>query len=286
MKGSKKMKEIYNYWKKAFHMKIREQKWIERTFTLMKKRDARIVKIRGKITIYERLNYDGVQEYSYLFHVFFFIQQKDNFYIEERIMPYKMISRKDKIYHVKQQKPFGDFQVEKLFFHKQDAKRRTEHLYNRQEAVRYAERWWNDYNPLYRNFQNNCANFVSQCLQAGGGKMWGSPNRSTGWWYEKDQWSYSWSVAHSLRWFLSGSTLGLKGTEQSSARDLIPGDVICYDFEGDGRWDHIAIVVSKDANDEPLVNAHTRASRKRYWAYEDSLAWTENIQYKFFRISI
>ncbi len=60
--------------------------------------------------------------------------------------------------------------------------------------------------------------------------------------------------------------------------------VICYDFEGDNRWDHNTIVVAKDANGMPLVNAHTNNSRLRYWTYEDSAAWTPNIQYKFFQI--
>ena len=34
----------------------------------------------------------------------------------------------------------------------------------------------------------------------------------------------------------------------------------------------------------PLVNAHTYNSRMRYWAYEDSSAYTPNIKYKFFTI--
>lgn len=87
-----------------------------------------------------------------------------------------------------------------------------------------------------------------------------------------------------MRWYLSGSTSGLKGTVMESARDLIPGDIICYDFEGDGNWNHNTIVVAKDANGMPLVNAHTDNSRNRYWSYEDSTAWTPDIQYKFFRI--
>lgn len=114
--------------------------------------------------------------------------------------------------------------------------------------------------------------------------MRGAPNRNQGWWYQHDNWSYSWAVAHSLRWYLSGSTQGLKGREVSSPQELSPGDVICYDFQGDGRWDHQTIVVTKDAQGMPLVNAHTDHSRHRYWSYEDSTAWTPNIQYKFFRI--
>ncbi|WP_413374699.1 amidase domain-containing protein [Alkalihalobacillus sp. 1P02AB] len=156
--------------------------------------------------------------------------------------------------------------------------------FNRIEAVRYAELWWNDYNPEYRKFTDNCTNFISQCMRAGGAPMRGYPNRSNGWWYQNNNWSFSWSVAHSFRWYLSGSTVGLRGQEKSSARELIPGDVICYDFDGDGVWQHNTIVVAKDFNGEPLVNAQTTNSRMRYWAYEDSTAWTPEIKYKFFHI--
>src|SRR5699024_5626453 len=72
--------------------------------------------------------------------------------------------------------------------------------------------------------------------------------------------------------------------EIEDPQDLEPGDVICYDFSGDGRFDHNTIVVAKDVDGYPLVNAHTDNSRHRYWLYEDSLAWTPNCKYKFFRI--
>ncbi|TDQ35433.1 amidase domain-containing protein [Aureibacillus halotolerans] len=160
----------------------------------------------------------------------------------------------------------------------------TRFSYNRREAVRYADYWWNSYNPAYREFEVDCTNYISQCLRAGGAPMRGQPNRGKGWWYSGSSWSYSWAVAHSLRWYLSGSTAGLQGEEVASPLDLQLGDVICYDFEGDGRWNHNTIVTAFDENGEPLVNAHTSNSRMRYWAYEDSTAYTPNIQYKFFHI--
>jgi len=156
--------------------------------------------------------------------------------------------------------------------------------YDRLEAVRYAERWWNEYNPEYHQFENDCTNFISQCLKEAGAPMRGVPNRSSGWWYTGNQWSFSWAVAHSFRWFLSGSQSGLRAKEVPSAKDLFKGDVICYDFNGDGNWQHTTIVVDQDADHMPLVNAHTTNSRMRYWSYEDSSAWTPNIQYKYFHI--
>lgn len=89
-------------------------------------------------------------------------------------------------------------------------------------------------------------------------------------------------MAHSFRWYLSGSERGIRGIEVEQPEELNPGDVICYDFDGDGAWNHTTIVVAKDADNMPLVNAHTNNSRNRYWSYEDSAAWTPEIQYKFF----
>lgn len=165
-----------------------------------------------------------------------------------------------------------------------DETRDVRFVYDRRAAVRYAEQWWNDYNPKYKKFENDCTNFISQCLRAGGAPMTGYPNRSKGWWMQNNSWSYSWSVANSLRLYLSNSKSGLRTVEKRSASELIPGDVICYDFEGDGRYNHNTIVVAKDANGMPLVNAHTTNSRMRYWSYEDSTAYTPNIKYKFFHI--
>jgi hypothetical protein len=39
--------------------------------------------------------------------------------------------------------------------------------YDRLAAVRYAETYWNKRNPAYKNFEDNCTNFISQCIRAG-----------------------------------------------------------------------------------------------------------------------
>jgi len=159
--------------------------------------------------------------------------------------------------------------------------------YDRKKAVEYAERWWNDYNPKFRKFEVDCTNFISQCLWAGGAPMNTSSDRTKGWWYrfnEPVNWSFSWAVAHSLRWYLPTSQSGLRAKEVQEPQELELGDVICYDFNGDGRWQHSTIVVKKDQNGMPLVNAHTTNSRHRYWDYQDSYAWTDKTKYKFFHI--
>lgn len=257
--------------------------WWTRKKALFKKRKADIVKVNGKGRLYERINTDENDVYRYMMHMSFLIKQRDAFYIEEYVVPYEFQLRHGEV-EKHQQVFLREQQAEdpyKLTITKDDKFRFD---YDRLAAVQYAERWWNDYNPEFETFTVDCTNYVSQCLYAGGAPMHGAPDRSAGWWYQSGQWSYSWSVAHSLRWYLSGSTTGLVGREVESAGDLSPGDVICYDFEGDGRYDHTTIVVSKDAEGMPLVNAHTDNSRHRYWSYEDSTAWTPDMQYKFFQI--
>src|SRR5690606_20461872 len=132
-------------------------------------------------------------------------------------------------------------------------------------------------------FDVDCTNYISQCLLAGGAPMYGYPNREKGWWLRGGTWSFSWSTAHSLRWYLASSQQGLTARQVATADQLEPGDIIVYDFQGDGRYDHSTIVTAKDG-DTPLVNAHTYDTRHRHWAYKDSYASTPNARYLFFKI--
>ncbi|SDX49691.1 Putative amidase domain-containing protein [Marininema mesophilum] len=158
--------------------------------------------------------------------------------------------------------------------------------YNRMQAVQYAETWWNGANPRYRKFEDDCTNFISQCLHAGGISMDYGSRRDSGWWYRgsRENWSYSWAVAHGLVNWLSRSSRSPAEIKQD-AMQLSQGDIICYDWDGDGRWSHNTIVTAIDASGMPLVNAHTVNSRQRYWDYRDSHAWTPKIKYRFFHIA-
>ncbi|MGP4042447.1 amidase domain-containing protein [Gracilibacillus sp. D59] len=220
-------------------------------------------------------------EVAYQLYIKLFIQDHEDFYHEEVV--------ENRIATIKNNELIEDKEISFQTVLNQEKvevdQNQVRFAYDRRAAVQYAERWWNDANPAYHFFEDNdCTNYISQCLRAGGAPMNGAPNRSKGWWYQNNNWSYSWSVANAFRWYLSGATSGLKGTELSDPKNLLLGDVICYDFQGDGRWDHTTIVVAKDSQNMPLVNAHTNNSRHRYWTYEDSAAWTPDCNYRFFRI--
>ncbi|WP_253264300.1 amidase domain-containing protein [Brevibacillus sp. MCWH] len=159
--------------------------------------------------------------------------------------------------------------------------------YRADQAVAYAEQYWNSANPAFPHFTDDCTNFISQCLYAGGIPMLFSREKGRGWWMRPGKsasWSYSWAVAHSLYLLLKSGGPPMRAVQKRSPEQLVPGDVICYDFDGDGRFQHTTIVVAKDANHMPLVNAHTTNSRMRYWNYRDSTAYTPNIRYAFFHI--
>ena len=68
--------------------------------------------------------------------------------------------------------------------------------YDANGAISYADRYWSDYNPDYSNYNSiggDCANFVSQCLRAGGMEM------TSGWyWYSYNNRSASWASCPSM----------------------------------------------------------------------------------------
>jgi hypothetical protein len=258
----------------------------EKKIASLAKRSAEIVKVNASGNIIQTIDDGDIETITYQVHYKYLIKQKGNIYQEEEVEVRVAVFNKDILIMDEEINPYefeGNHSAH--FLEETDENGvRFSYNYNRLKAVQYAERWWNTYNPAYQKFENDCTNFISQCLGAGGAPMRGHPNRGLGWWYRNSNWSYSWSVAHALRLYLGNSKSGLRTREVSSPDQLLLGDVICYDFEGDGRFNHNTIVTGQDAFGMPLVNAHTYNSRQRYWAYEDSSAYTPNIKYKFFTI--
>jgi hypothetical protein len=249
------------------------------------KRSAEIVKTKAIGKIIKKEENEEFAKVTYQVHFQYLMKQKERLYLEEEIELREADFFNDILIKDEEIKPFDLELTEEPVFNQGNIDEiRVKYKYNRLKAVQYAETWWNSYNPAYKKFENDCTSFISQCLHAGGAPMRGYPNRSNGWWIRGNNWSYSWSVAHALRLYLGNSKVGLRAREVSSPKELLLGDVICYDFEGDGRFNHNTIVTGRDAYGMPLVNAHTYNSRLRYWAYEDSTAYTPNIKYKFFTI--
>jgi hypothetical protein len=256
---------------------------VERKHLLFERRGAEIVRCSINSQILSKHVMETEGRFTYLAHYQFLIKHGSKMYVEEQVEERRAYFEHGEL--VKDEKIIvSEETVPPRLEREMLVDERISYKYDRAKAVRYAETWWNSYNPAFPKFKVDCTNFISQCLYAGGAPMTGYPNRAKGWWCKNNNWSYSWAVAHSFRRYLSGARVGLQAVEVSSPEQLMAGDVICYDFQGNGRFDHTTIVVAKDANGMPLVNAHTTNSRMRYWSYEDSTAYTPNIRYKFFHI--
>jgi hypothetical protein len=160
--------------------------------------------------------------------------------------------------------------------------------YDRVRCQRYADLWWNSHNPAFAYFtDDDCTGFVSQCLYAANMPMTGEPDRAKGWWYQaatksrQANWSYSWSTSNALYLYL---TKQLGAAVESTAKSLRIGDVIFYDWNGTGRFNHTTVVTDFDSSGDPLVNAHTVPSYHRHYQYLDSPAWTADTRYAYVHI--
>jgi len=131
--------------------------------------------------------------------------------------------------------------------------------YSREAASGYAlARGGQSNENGYHDFGNNCTNFISQCLKAGGWPEKTGYYKSTdGWWYH-GLWptyaAYPWHNAHYWWWFTQNTG---RGTILSSIWDLWFGDILQYDWQKDGTVDHSAIVSSRSYNGTIYMAQHT-----------------------------
>ncbi|HZU14839.1 MAG TPA: amidase domain-containing protein [Chloroflexota bacterium] len=162
--------------------------------------------------------------------------------------------------------------------------------YSGTAAASYADTYWSNYNPAWPSFANSggdCTNFVSQALYAGGIAMRTSPTYSgnAAWYMIKvhNRWSYSnpWVNAQDDSVFLEQHLTGIKVVatiygaapgQTVSDGDAQPGDVVLYDWNNDGTFDHEAIVTASDGTKNAdgttnydLVDAHTNNRYHAYW---------------------
>lgn len=159
--------------------------------------------------------------------------------------------------------------------------------YNRSAAAAYANTYWSNYNTAYYNMSpNDCTNFVSQALLAGGMVYVGYGTQGdTNWWYigappPDPNWSYSWAVAPDsfTYWVYDGgggtpypNNVYSPSTMQANTT---VGDTWYYNttYDGDsscaaGAICHAEIEVLVQSNGVALCDAHTtnRYQVPCYW---------------------
>lgn len=138
--------------------------------------------------------------------------------------------------------------------------------YSASAAVNYAYTYWSNYNSSYRAYDNDCTNFTSQALRAGG---WpfdevGERTASNTWYYGSFTWttSYSWAGAHNFNLFFAQSGRGWAAQYFS---EMLAGDLLQADFgpSPDGNISHTMVVTKKDSYGNLYLTYHSTNTRDR-----------------------
>ncbi len=135
--------------------------------------------------------------------------------------------------------------------------------YDRTAAVSYADQYCANPNPSYTcSGWNDCTNFTSQVLHAGG-------LPEVGWW----QWNRAHWFFHGCGWFQHSNTWSVPSwfddhAERTSSRyemrsvnNLQLGDIILFRWPGDSDWGHAAVYIENQ-----LRSQHT-PNRCRVWIW-------------------
>ena len=145
--------------------------------------------------------------------------------------------------------------------------------FNGNNAATYADTYWNSRPNNYPAFSDDCTNFVSQSLHAGGIGFrtatfsWTGAYATTTYWVANEvtieYWTTSWSVVTANEQFLTslpGSVMtvvtatNMQNQPPSGYRQK--GDVIYYDWDGNGTLDHASILTVVNGTD-PNNSAET-----------------------------
>lgn len=156
--------------------------------------------------------------------------------------------------------------------------------YDRDSAINYAINWYDKYNPSYPNFsKGDCANFVSQCLEAGGFKMneywhcypknpkevdplfhlidrFNNWNCTPAWSAAKGQYEYLKNSNIVIGKMILNSTKDITSAINNSEKPVKVGDIMYIQWDKD--YPHHATIISKIENDMIFYAAHTNSQEK------------------------
>jgi hypothetical protein len=151
-------------------------------------------------------------------------------------------------------------------------------VFDRIGTRQYAEKWWNGFNPKYRNFEKvygfvnsgDCTNYASQILYEGGkwvmtGDLFQNTNDNV-WWYNfkplipvtsfGDTQTYTWAAATNFWSFLNSRPNRAQPVNKSSL--LTMGDIVQVDFGLGEGLSHTMVVTYRRPSDGMIyLTAHT-----------------------------
>ena len=155
--------------------------------------------------------------------------------------------------------------------------------YDPDAAARYADgHVWNGadmsvsgvfesyYNPEYYNFNSvggDCANYVSQCLYAGGLPQTAGAHSGYDCWYfdTENNRADTWTRATILRRWLAGHYGRIVDNPTDS--DILTGSPVFYSKSGGAVWNHATICVGVNSAGTPIVNSHNNDRYHVVWNY-------------------
>lgn len=134
--------------------------------------------------------------------------------------------------------------------------------YDRDAAVRYAQRWALGRNPRYKDYEDfggDCTNFISQCLVAGKIPMdnYGGDILKKWFWYGDKLRTPSWTAAEPFYQYIIGNNIDKSENFGIYARnaeynELEKGDVVQLIY--DGRAYHSMIISEVILDGEYLID--------------------------------
>lgn len=140
--------------------------------------------------------------------------------------------------------------------------------FDRQAAAAYADRWALGNNPRYwKSGDSDCANFVSQCLTAGGLRPTDDPGlewRSNGLDFPSVAWVNCEAQLEAFKQRSSSHTRYVVKTSAKLPTQWGAGDLVYLGNLRDGvvRWEHVIICVGKKGGSW-RYSAHTTAHRRK-----------------------
>ncbi|MFI6861927.1 amidase domain-containing protein [Streptomyces sp. NPDC050421] len=134
--------------------------------------------------------------------------------------------------------------------------------YDYNKIVAYANKYWKSPNKgSYRTYGNDCTNFISQAMKAGGWGIVGPTD--AGWRSNNAKWfytifvertSYTWAGAENWYWFAVKHSKRTKIL--GNVYQLASSDVLQADWDRNGNINH-TMVVTKKYNGVPYLTYHT-----------------------------
>jgi len=149
--------------------------------------------------------------------------------------------------------------------------------YNRYAAYGYAYRWWNGANPHYNDYSSgggDCANFVSQCIIAGGLSLHnGTDGTGYGVYPDEDRTSISngtipycdYLNLHLKNWQDTTVTYVQEATA-AIPEEITIGDVVIFGEDATDKYKHAMIVVwDNGTNDIGLAGHSSPVWNRSFW---------------------